>query len=54
MDLTRLRYFLVLSETEHLGKAAELLGISPPALSKAVQVLESELKLKLTLPTAAD
>ncbi len=50
MDLTRLRYFLVLSETEHLGKAAELLGISPPALSKAVQVLEDELKLKLTMP----
>ncbi len=43
MDLTRLRYFLVLTQTGHLGKAAELLNVTPPALSKAIKTLESEI-----------
>ncbi|MCB0386501.1 MAG: LysR family transcriptional regulator, partial [Bdellovibrionales bacterium] len=48
MDLTRLRYFLTLADTEHLRQAAELLSLSPPALSKAIQLLEEEVGQQLT------
>ncbi|MBC7711953.1 MAG: LysR family transcriptional regulator [Rhizobacter sp.] len=43
MDLLRLKYFLVLNQTEHLRKASEILGITPPALSKAIKLLELEI-----------
>lgn len=49
MDLTRLKYFLVLTQTEHLRKAAELLNITSPALSKAIKTLEEELGETLIL-----
>ncbi len=49
MDLLKLNYFLVLNQTEHLRKAAELLAISPPALSKAIKLLEEELGQQLTI-----
>jgi DNA-binding transcriptional LysR family regulator len=47
MDLQRLEYFFQLSQTESIREAAELLHITPAALSKAIKVLESELDLKL-------
>lgn len=48
MDLTRLRYFLTLADTGHLRQAADLLALSPPALSKAIQLLEDEMGQPLT------
>lgn len=49
MDLIRLKYFLVLTQTEHLRKASEILGITPPALSKAIKLLELEIGEQLTI-----
>lgn len=51
MDIDRLRYFTVVAETGNLRKAAELLRISPAALSKSIKVLESELGVRLLLPS---
>ncbi|MBO0144711.1 LysR family transcriptional regulator [Agrobacterium sp. Ap1] len=41
MDIRDIRYFLKVSEHGHLGKAAEELHISQPALSKCIQRLEA-------------
>ncbi len=43
MELTQLRYFKTLAESESLSKAAEKLFISPPALSSSISRLENEL-----------
>lgn len=51
MDLTKLRYFIALAETEHLRKAAEILGISAPALSKSIKLLEEEMNEVLFQPS---
>jgi DNA-binding transcriptional LysR family regulator len=50
MDTNRIRYFLSLIKTGNMTKAAELHRISPPALSKAIKVFESELNEKLIVP----
>jgi DNA-binding transcriptional LysR family regulator len=50
MDTNKLRYFSALAQTENVRKASELLHITPSALSKTLQSLESELDLKLTVP----
>jgi DNA-binding transcriptional LysR family regulator len=47
MNLNRLEYFLVLAETGSLHKASEMLHVSPPAISKAMKVLEQELDISL-------
>lgn len=47
MDIDRLRYFVVLSDSSTMREAAEHLCISQPALSKAMKLLESELGEKL-------
>ncbi len=47
VDVTRIRYFVVVAETGSVRKAADLLHISPAALSKAVKVLEQELGTRL-------
>jgi DNA-binding transcriptional LysR family regulator len=47
MNLKRLEYFLTLAQTGNLRQASEMLHISPPALSKAMKVLEEELEAKL-------
>lgn len=50
MDSNRLKYFLVVSETESLRKAAEILHLSPAALSKAIKQLEFEVGATLLIP----
>lgn len=50
MDLNRLRYFAVVAETGTIRRAAELLHLSPTALSKAIKVLERELGVQLVQP----
>ena len=47
MNLDHLRYFEVLAEIEHYGKAAEKLNISQPTLTYAISQLEDELELPL-------
>lgn len=47
MDIDRVRYFHVFSETGSLVKASEILHISQPALSKALRLLEHEVGAKL-------
>ena len=47
MELRHLRYFSVLGKELHFAKAAEKLFITQPALSKQIQQLEEELKVKL-------
>jgi DNA-binding transcriptional LysR family regulator len=47
MDIDRVRYFQVFSETGSLVRASEILNISQPALSKAIKLLEKEVGIKL-------
>lgn len=47
MDLRDLTYFETIAELEHLGKAAEKLNRSQPALTKSIQRLEESLGTKL-------
>lgn len=47
MNIRRLEYFSVLAQTANLRRASEMLHVSPPALSKAMKVLEEELETKL-------
>ncbi len=43
MDLSQIKYFLNLAETLNFTEAAQLSGISQPALTRAIQRLEDEL-----------
>lgn len=47
MDLRDLNYFEVIAELGHLGRAAERLNRSQPALSKSIQRLEESLGTRL-------
>ncbi|TDR95687.1 LysR family transcriptional regulator [Enterovirga rhinocerotis] len=47
MDLVRLRSFLVLMEELHFGRAAALLGIAQPHLSRRIQELERSMGVEL-------
>lgn len=47
MELRRLRYFLRIAAEGSLGKASRALGIAQPALGRQIQLLESELGVRL-------
>jgi DNA-binding transcriptional LysR family regulator len=47
MDITQLRYFLAISQSGSMSKAAEILHVSQPALSKVTRLLQEELGVQL-------
>ena len=47
IELRQLRYFLAVAESENLTRAAERCGVSQPAISQQVQVLEELLGVQL-------
>jgi len=47
MNFRRLEYFMVLAQTGNMKRAGEILRVSPPALSKAMRVLEEETGTRL-------
>ncbi len=47
IDIKHLRYFAMLSETLHFGRAAQRLHLSQPALSRQIAALEGELGVTL-------
>lgn len=50
MAIDKLRYFSTVVETRNLRKAAELVGIAPGSMSKAISTLESDLGVHLLRP----
>jgi len=50
MNMDRLRYFAAVVETRNLRKAAELVGIAPASMSKAISTLAGELGQELIRP----
>lgn len=43
MELSQIKYFVVLAQTLHFTKAADACNVSQPALTRAIQKLEQEL-----------
>ncbi len=50
MNIDRLKYFAAVVETKNLRKAADLVGITPGSMSKAISVLKDELGVELIRP----
>lgn len=47
MEVTQLKYFSALAQTQHVTKTAEQLHISQPSLTQSIHRLEQELEVKL-------
>jgi len=47
MDLVQIRYFITAAQFQNLSKAAHVLNITQPALSKSILKLEEELDVRL-------
>ncbi|MBY0518127.1 MAG: LysR family transcriptional regulator [Bacteriovoracaceae bacterium] len=47
ITLDRLRYFVEVALTEHVGEAAKILGVSPSVVSAAIKDLEEEFNCQL-------
>ena len=47
MELTQLKYFLTVAETQHMTRSASLLHVAQPALTKSIKLLEAELGVPL-------
>lgn len=47
MHTRALRHFVAAAETQHIGRAAEQLGIAQPALSQQIRALETRLGVQL-------
>src|SRR5580704_12439331 len=47
MELRHLRYFVVVGEEQHYGRASRRLRVAQPALSRQIQDLEEEVRFKL-------
>lgn len=50
MELTQIKYFKTTAELQHITKAAEILHIAQPALTKSIHKLEHELGVPLFAP----
>jgi DNA-binding transcriptional LysR family regulator len=51
MEINQIKYFCAVVETGHMRKAAQLLGISPGALSKSMRLLQDEIEQPLFIPS---
>ena len=47
MNLTQIRYFVTVAQVQNMTRAAELLHLSQPTLSKSISKLEEELNVPL-------
>ncbi|WP_018634215.1 LysR family transcriptional regulator [Neomegalonema perideroedes] len=49
MLIRHLKFFIVLAEEKHFGRAAEACGVTQPTLSQAIRKLEEDLNLALVI-----